>query len=61
MIKRIEVSQEIVIDLIGGADPHLVMVVNDRAGGHLVRIDLDMVEVLIEALRQAKQTAEAEW
>lgn len=53
MIERIMVSPEIVIDVFGGADPHLIMVVNDRAGGHLVRIDQDVIEALIEALGQA--------
>lgn len=57
MIKRITVSPEIVVDIFGGTDPHVVMVVNDRAGGHLVRINLDAIEALIEALKQAQQIA----
>jgi len=57
MIERITVSPEIVIDIIPGADPHLVMVVNDRAGGHLIRIDLNVVDPLIAGLEQARQLA----
>ena len=54
MIKRITVSPEIVIDIFGGTDPHVVMVVNDKVGGRLTRIDPEVLEPLIKALERGR-------
>ena len=54
MIERFIVSSEIVIDVLGDADPHLIIVVNDKIGGRLIRVNPDTIESLIDALERAR-------